>query len=385
MKDKLSQIFSYLPGELSGTQCRHVKNTFLAALLLAMILCPTSAYAQISWLVQISDTHLGQSKSYEPQDKALWIDAVSAIVCDCNDVIRPIVVINTGDLVSIGRDENYAVYREAVSSLHAPLLNCPGNHEYEIDTTTFPRCIGPSHQQQLVGDLYFVCMNTRSFMGAGNPATEISWLTAVLATQAAQSARIRIVCGHYPLYTDEDRHIGGVHLRKDFQVMGSNRETFIRTLRIGQADLYLSGHVHANWDQVCLVSGTHHLVTDCTENGTYRVIVVDGTNIGTRLTTTNEWPLVVVTQPTAYVNGSSAISRGVVKVRAKVFAKNEVKNVTCITEGDHAKSLKLGDDGMWEVELNTTEMKPGLHKLAVEAIDAENKNSISEINFVVHK
>ncbi len=361
------------------------KTAFLAASLGLMFLCPTFVYSQVSWLVQITDTHLGQSKSYEPDDKALWTDAVKAIVHDCNQVIRPAVVVNTGDLVSVGAVEDFTVYNDVICDLHAPLLNCPGNHDYERDKAIFLHNIGPSHQQLLIGDMYFVCMNTLSFMGSHTDTTEFSFLKAALVSPSSKNARIRIVCGHYPLYTDEERHIGGIHMRKNFQIMGSNRATFMQALRIGQADLYLSGHVHANWDQVCLVSDTRHLVTDCTASGSYRVIVVDGTSVGTRITTTNKWPLIVVTQPTAYVKGSSSLTMGEFKVRTKVFAKSEVNRVSYIIDEDHAGSLKLVDDDMWETKLNASEMKPGLHLLSVEATDAEGNSSISEISFVVHK
>jgi hypothetical protein len=202
---------------------------------------------------------------------------------------------------------------------------------------------------------------------------------------AAQNARVRIICGHYPLYMTEQQHIGGKYLRRDFQMMGSNRELFIHTLRIGKADLYLSGHVHGNSDQVCLISGTRHLVTGSGAYGTYRVIVVDGTSIGTTVTTANNWPLIIVTQPTAYVPGSSALHTGVIKVRAKVFAKGLVEKVICNTDGLNNTTLSPGADGMWEAELNTAEMKEGLHHLTIEASDEESKKGKSEISFVVHK
>jgi len=355
------------------------------ALGLLLLLAAGIASAQVTTLVQISDVHLGRSLFYEPPDKGPWARAVREIIADCNDIIKPAAVVATGDLVSAPGDADFADYRDTVSGLQAPLLNCPGNHDLTGAGASdlFARDIGPLHQARLVDGVYLACLNTASLLGATDPTAELAWLSDALATPEAQGARLRIVCGHYPLYEDESRATGGAFTREGFQILGATREAFMHVLRVGKADLYLSGHVHSTWDEVCLVSGTRQLVTDATCGSVYRVIVVDGQHLGTRTTGVHGWPLVVVTAPTQYVVGSSVRTRGTVAVRAKVFSPSVVQEVTCALEGGAALPMTLTSDGMYEAQTDLSKMPVGLRKLVVTAKTADGRVAEMKMQFVV--
>lgn len=357
------------------------------ALILVLVALASVATAQVTTFVQISDPHLGRSLPYEPADKAAWNAAVASLIRDCNEVLKPALVVATGDLVSFAAEDNFAAYKQAMGALQAPLLNVPGNHDYQGEGTgaKFAAAIGPLHQTKLVAGLYFVGLNTISLLGKADPTAELAWLRDALATPEAVGARQRIVCGHYPAYEDDRRHTGGVWTREGFQILGATREGFLQALRLGQADLYLSGHIHGDWDEVCLVAGTRHLVTGSASSGAYRVVVVDGTNTGTRTTGPGRWPLVVITAPAPYVSGSSARSKGLVQVRAKVFAPAAPAAVSCRVDEMAPTAMALGDDGLYSAPLDCSTLQVGLRKLTVAATAADGQAGQTQISFVVTK
>lgn len=80
-------------------------------------------------IAQITDTHIkaGGRLAYRMVDSA---EKLADCVAHVN-ALRPLpdIVLLTGDLVDLGRPEEYAVLREILAPLHMPLYVIPGNHD----------------------------------------------------------------------------------------------------------------------------------------------------------------------------------------------------------------------------------------------------------------
>jgi outer membrane protein assembly factor BamB len=96
---------------------------FILALAVSSI--PTAALADFRF-VQTSDTHMAVDNSpdsHAATDRALWQEI-------SNLIPTPAFVINTGDTVEAGRDEEYANYRKSISeNLKVPHYDSTGNHD----------------------------------------------------------------------------------------------------------------------------------------------------------------------------------------------------------------------------------------------------------------
>ena len=80
-------------------------------------------------IAQVTDTHIKAAGklAYRKVDSA---DKLANCVAHLNALDpRPDVVLLTGDLVDLGRAEEYALLREILAPLHMPLYVIPGNHD----------------------------------------------------------------------------------------------------------------------------------------------------------------------------------------------------------------------------------------------------------------
>ncbi|WP_029004614.1 phosphodiesterase [Azorhizobium doebereinerae] len=81
------------------------------------------------WIAQVSDPHL-RPEGVLYQSVFDTNAAFAAAVRQLNDLSpQPDLVLLTGDVVDLGQPEEYALAREILSALRAPLLAIPGNHD----------------------------------------------------------------------------------------------------------------------------------------------------------------------------------------------------------------------------------------------------------------
>ena len=80
-------------------------------------------------LLQISDTHLSADKSHRLAGLNTLNSLQQVIEHASQQVGRPDLVITTGDLVHDASREGYAMLRQQMQSLNAPVYYLPGNHD----------------------------------------------------------------------------------------------------------------------------------------------------------------------------------------------------------------------------------------------------------------
>ena len=88
---------------------------------LSVLLFSAAAWAQEWSFIHMSDTHFGAGTN----------DAINVQMFKEISAIEPLpkFAINTGDVVEIGTDEEFATYREAIQHLEPTMYVAPGNHD----------------------------------------------------------------------------------------------------------------------------------------------------------------------------------------------------------------------------------------------------------------
>jgi 3',5'-cyclic AMP phosphodiesterase CpdA len=194
-------------------------------------------------LCQISDLHIkaGGTLTYGVVDTAALLRA-------CIDHIlrlpqQPDVVLASGDLVDLGRPEEYALLRELLAPLPMPVYLLPGNHD---DRATL-RASFPDHAYlrqwppfvQYVLDEYpvrIVALDTVIPREGGGRlcAERLEWLAAALA---AAPSRPTIVVMHHPPFRTFIGHMDRIGL--------DGADALARVIaQHPQVERVLSGHLH---------------------------------------------------------------------------------------------------------------------------------------------
>lgn len=141
-------------------------------------------------IVQISDTHLSWRGGTTARNLARLVPFV-------DDVLRPDLVVHTGDIVAVTPDdeEDRAAARAACGAFSAPVRFLPGNHDVG-ETGAEPwmglsvtservaahvAAFGPDHFAEEIGGWTVIGMNSE-LLGSGLPEEEAqwAWLAAVL-------------------------------------------------------------------------------------------------------------------------------------------------------------------------------------------------------------
>jgi 3',5'-cyclic AMP phosphodiesterase CpdA len=152
-------------------------------------------------LVQLSDPHIGATWGVG-DPVALLADAVAAV-----QRVRPApdAVLVTGDLADGGRAEEYAIVKERLAPLGAPIHVLPGNHD---DRAALRAAFGlpgegaaPVHHVTELGPLRLVCLDSTipGQDGGRLDGDALGWLDATLAAAPAQPAIVAL--HHGPLVT----------------------------------------------------------------------------------------------------------------------------------------------------------------------------------------
>jgi 3',5'-cyclic AMP phosphodiesterase CpdA len=168
-------------------------------------------------LAQISDLHI------KPQRRlAYGIVDTAAMLERCVEALlalkqRPDAVIATGDLVDLGRPEEYALLRELLAPLSMPLYLVPGNHDERAALRTsfadhvYLRQWEPFVQYAIDDhELRIVALDS-VIPGQGGGelcSTRLAWLDRTLA----QSQRPTVVAVHHPPFATAIGHMDRIGL-----------------------------------------------------------------------------------------------------------------------------------------------------------------------------
>jgi len=203
-------------------------------------------------IAQISDTHILTPASDHPAAE-LRADCLRRCIADINEQ-QPDAVIFTGDTVQHGQPEEYALLRELLEPLDAPLYLIPGNRDdNEALRTAF------SDQPYLPGNgdflhytiedyaLRLVAIDSTSVgerKGVFCPARQ-AWLDEVLSDQPNRPTLLFI---HHPPFDVDDHYVGGYRRPEEADALSDI------VSRHPQVVGMLCGHVH--WPVERLWAGT---------------------------------------------------------------------------------------------------------------------------------
>ncbi len=196
-------------------------------------------------IAQITDTHvkLPGALAYGRVDTASMLERCVAALGRLDP--QPDLIVVTGDLVDLGRAEEYAHLRALLAPLVPPLIVIPGNHD---DRAALRAAFADHAYLPAEGFLHFtvdapypvriVGLDTVVPMQGGGALCEerLAWLDAALARQPQ---RPTVVLMHHPPFVTGIGHMDQLGL--------AGREAFAEVVaRHPQVELVLCGHLHRN-------------------------------------------------------------------------------------------------------------------------------------------
>ena len=315
-------------------------------------------------VAQISDTHVGSYITGEvPGSKDQFPARLKAIIGEINSIIKPAVIIDTGDLASEPSVDNYRIYNESVSGSKIPLKIVPGNHDLTDKGGVFRNNIGSLKKSFDIDNYRFI----------GYPIGMLSsyqnWMKELLASAPGQ----KIIFTHYPIA------LPPLYASDPLYQMPAAEKTLLQSLISAYGvSFYLSGHVHEHF----ILEDPLTKVTDLscfasTRKPGYEVITLDNGVISSNTVNLNDsprWPFIVITYPQQYYgqDGNKKVS-GLTKVRAKVFDDVAISSVKYKVNQGSFVSMENKGGGVWEKEWDTSNLSPGQYTLAVSATDVSGR------------
>jgi len=157
--------------------------------------------------LQISDTHIGFDKAANPNARGTALQAVEKIKALPQ---KPDLIIHTGDITHLSKDEQFDDARQILSELGAPIFYVPGEHDF-LDEGQGKAFLA-HHGQGTIGTgwysfdhdgVHFVALNNVANLKPGGMAhlgdDQLAWLSKDLAGLASSTPVV--VFGHIPLWT----------------------------------------------------------------------------------------------------------------------------------------------------------------------------------------
>jgi 3',5'-cyclic AMP phosphodiesterase CpdA len=193
-------------------------------------------------LCQISDLHIkaGRKRAYGVVDTAGMLERCVAQIGELPQ--RPDALIVTGDLVDLGRPEEYGLLRELLAPLTLPFFLMPGNHdERDALRDAFPdhaylrRC--ERFVQYVIDDLdvRLIALDTviPGFGGGTLCEERLAWLDRTLAASDAPT----IIAMHHPPFATGIGHMDKISLDNP----GRMAQVVVH---YPQVERVIAGHLH---------------------------------------------------------------------------------------------------------------------------------------------
>ncbi|PIY65432.1 hypothetical protein COY91_02380 [Candidatus Shapirobacteria bacterium CG_4_10_14_0_8_um_filter_39_15] len=316
---------------------------------------------------QITDTHVGTSTSYEPADKTLYTQRFQQGLADLNNVVKPAVIIHTGDIVSILDPASGYLARSIINQSVIPIKTIAGNHDNSAENYLY--YFGPFNSWFDIGQNRFVGFST----GMLNE----SWIRGLLVSTSNKG----IVFSHYLIRIPQ-----GSTADPNFYQMSPGEATILQNiLRDYQVPAYLSGHYHQPFLLEDYVSHAVEIGGPAlSDKGTYEIITIDNGIVSSNEIALGNWPAIVITSPQRfYSDGGNKEIAGSQKIRTKIYdSANIVSVVYKIDDTSYAPMNSLGNN-VWEITQNFDTLASGVHTISVQALDSSSRTNSTSIQVMI--
>ncbi|MCC6018264.1 MAG: metallophosphoesterase [Candidatus Verstraetearchaeota archaeon] len=229
-------------------------------------------------IAHVSDTHLPYGA-----------DVIARAIYELN-LIRPTIIVITGDFVDIGviaSAWNYAWSIIFNGSSKIPILVIPGNHDHSgDDAANYQRYCGPLYYNLSFGNFHFIAMDTRE--SGYVDIDQLRFAENVLKKIGINDVKIMLI--HHPIFG------GGFMVSGSWQNINALRSylyytwdsnlnvasEFLRLVEQYNVNLVLAGHIHR--EQFNIYNGKHIFETNAPAGGSlpsgvywsYRLVNVSG-------------------------------------------------------------------------------------------------------------
>jgi 3',5'-cyclic AMP phosphodiesterase CpdA len=173
----------------------------------ALAATPGKAKTKAFRFLQISDTHLGFDKAANPDARGTALEAIARIKALPE---KPDLILHTGDITHLSRDEQFDDAKTMLSDLGTPIFFVPGEHDFldegagKAFLSHFGKgTLGTGWYSFDHDGVHFVALNNVANLKPGGMAhlgdEQLAWLQKDLA--GLSSSTPIVVFAHIPLWT----------------------------------------------------------------------------------------------------------------------------------------------------------------------------------------
>jgi len=218
-------------------------------------------YPEYLLIAHVSDAHLPYGA-----------DVIARAIYELN-LIRPTIIVHTGDFVDIGVIASAWSYAWSIifnGSSKIPILIIPGNHDHSgDDAANYQKYCGPLYYNLSFGKFHFIAMDTRE-LGYVD-ISQLRWAENVLKKISLGDVKIMLI--HHPVFGS------GFMISGSWQNINALRSylyyswdsnlnvasEFLRLVEQYNVNLVLAGHIHR--EQFNIYNGKHVFETNAPAGG----------------------------------------------------------------------------------------------------------------------